>query len=32
MGVRVASITSEVMKVVVFLTNFRMIISYQIEL
>jgi hypothetical protein len=32
MGVRIASTTSEVMKVVVFLTNFRVIISYQIEL
>mgnify|MGYP004519843925 CR=1 FL=1 len=32
MGVRIASTTSEAMIVVAFLTNFRMIISYQIEL
>ena len=30
--VRIASTTSEAMEVVVFLTNFRVIISYQIEL
>nr|DAG64002.1 MAG TPA: hypothetical protein [Bacteriophage sp.] len=32
MGVRIASTTSEAMKAVAFLTNFRVIILYQIEL